>query len=137
VNFYIFSSDFLLSYLFCGKYLAFVENNIILQKTLHFASSIVDSTGLLHPSNRIIGNQLVRSGTAIGALVSEAQSAESIIDFVHKLKIADKEANETLYWLCILEKQMPGFSDRLKEDLIEIKKLLTSIIITCRKKQKR
>ena len=107
-----------------------------MQKSLHFASTIVESAAAINIENRILAHQLIRSGTAIGASISEAQSAESITDFVHKLKIADKEANETLYWLAILEKQLPGFSESLKEDLVEIKKLLTSIIITCRKKQK-
>ena len=58
-------------------------------------------------------------------------------DFVHKLKIADKEANETYYWLSILEKQIPGFSKNLNDDLIEIKRLLSSIITTCRRKMKK
>jgi four helix bundle protein len=50
----------------------------------------------------VISNQLLKSGTSIGANVFEAQYAESRIDFIHKMKIAQKEANETLYWLLLL-----------------------------------
>lgn len=46
-----------------------------------------------------IANQLIRSATSVGANINEAQSAESSSDFYHKLKIADKELNETAYWL--------------------------------------
>ena len=114
-----------------------MENNIILNKTRQFGSSIVEATMPIPPCYKVIGKQLVRAGTSIGASVAEAQSAETISDFVHKLKIADKEANETYYWLSILEKQMPGFGTTLNADLIEIKRLLSSIITTCRRKMKK
>jgi four helix bundle protein len=51
----------------------------------------------------IISNQLLKAGTSIGANIFEAQYAESRIDFIHKMKIAQKEANETLYWLILCE----------------------------------
>jgi len=114
-----------------------VENNIILNKTRQFGASIIEASLPIPPSYRGIGHQLVKSGTSIGACVAEAQSAETMADFVHKLKIADKEANETYYWLGILEKQIPGFSRQLEPDFIEIKKLLSSIITTCRRKMKK
>ena len=114
-----------------------MENNIILHKTRQFGASIVEASLPIPSSYRGIGHQLVKSGTSIGASVAEAQSAEIMADFVHKLKIADKEANETYYWLGILEKQIPGFSRQLEPDLIEIKKLLSSIITTCRRKMKK
>ena len=114
-----------------------MENNIILNKTRKFGASIVDAEALIPLRNRTIGKQLMRAGTSIGASVAEAQSAETMADFVHKLKIADKEANETYYWLGILEKQIPGFSHQLEPDLIEIKRLLSSIITTCRRRMKK
>jgi four helix bundle protein len=49
-----------------------------------------------------MSKQLLRSGTAVGALIREAQNAESKMDFVHKLGIAQKECDETLYWLELL-----------------------------------
>jgi four helix bundle protein len=114
-----------------------MENNIILHKTRHFGANIVEASMPIPVCYKVIGNQLIRAGTSIGACVAEAQSAETISDFVHKLKVADKEANETEYWLSILEKQMPGFSTPLLDELIEIKRLLSSIIATCSRKMKK
>ena len=81
----------------------------------------------------VLSKQLLRSGTAIGALVREAEQAESKADFVHKLAIALKEANETDYWLELLHQSgfinQKGF-DSINPDVIELIKLLTSIIKT-------
>jgi four helix bundle protein len=114
-----------------------VEHNIILNKTRKFGASIVEATMPIPVCYRGIGKQVMRAGTSIGASVAEAQSAETMADFIHKLKIADKETNETFYWLSILEKQIPGFSTQLNSDLTEIKKLLSSIIITCKRKMRK
>ena len=114
-----------------------MENNIILNKTRKFGANIVEATMPIPVLYRGIGKQLMRAGTSIGASVAEAQSAETLADFVHKLKIADKETNETFYWLSILENQIPGFSTQLNAELIEIKRLLSSIIITCKRKMRR
>jgi len=114
-----------------------MENNIILQKTLEFSISVVRiGEKLQNQKNFILSNQFVRSGTAIGAMVHEAQSAESRLDFMHKLKIADKEANETMYWIALLEITVPDFDKALRSQLIEIRRLLGSIILTCRKRLK-
>ena len=79
----------------------------------------------------VLAKQLFRSGTAIGALVREAEHAESRADFIHKLAIALKEANETQYWLELLHKadyiDEKGF-DSINQDCIELLKLLISII---------
>lgn len=83
----------------------------------------------------MVSKQLLRSGTAIGALVREAEHAESKADFVHKMSIALKEANETEYWIDLL-----GATDYLKEeefqsvknDTHEILKLLTAILISAK-----
>ncbi len=79
----------------------------------------------------MIARQILKSGTSIGANVSEAQSAESKADFVHKLKIADKEANELEYWLqlCKLAENYPDPLS-LENELLEIKKILSKIIST-------
>ena len=83
-----------------------------------------------------MSEQLFRCGTSVGALVSEAKYAESKADFIHKLKIALKEANEAEYWLKLLHKtkylNQPTFSS-LHADNTEILKLLISIINTTRK----
>jgi four helix bundle protein len=78
-----------------------------------------------------ISRQLVRSGTSIGANIAEAQSAESRRDFIHKLKIADKELHETVYWLrlCQAFPKAPECNDLL-DSVLEIKKNLNRILIT-------
>jgi four helix bundle protein len=87
----------------------------------------------------VLSKQLLRSGTAVGALVREAEYGESRPDFVHKLGIALKEANESLFWLDLLKDS--GFieenvHDSIMNDCIELIKILTSSINTCKKKLK-
>ena len=79
----------------------------------------------------ILSKQLLRSGTAIGALYKEAQFAESRADFIHKLSIAQKECNETIYWLELLGdsgKIDTAISEKLITKATELLKLLTSIL---------
>ncbi|WP_317130700.1 four helix bundle protein [Niastella caeni] len=79
----------------------------------------------------MIAKQLLRSATSIGANVFEAQNGESKADFIHKMKIAAKEASETLYWLILCEKsESYYFESKLKIDLEEIIKILSRIIST-------
>jgi four helix bundle protein len=81
----------------------------------------------------VLSKQVLRSGTAIGALVREAEHAESRADFVHKMNIALKEANETLYWLELLH-QAEYITDQsfasIRLDSEELVKLLVSIVKT-------
>ena len=80
-----------------------------------------------------MSKQLLRSGTAIGALVREAQNAESSKDFIHKLSISQKECDESVYWLELL-KATEFISEQefesLNNDSIELLKMLRSSIIT-------
>jgi len=79
----------------------------------------------------VLSRQLLRSGTAIGALVREAEHAESKKDFIHKMSISLKEANETRYWLDLLrESDLIGNLDLTKVDdeVVQIIRLLVSII---------
>lgn len=109
--------------------------NVVKEKSLDFAIRIVNLYKYLTDSKKefIMSKQLLRSGTAIGALVRESEHAESKADFIHKLSVALKEANETDYWLELLyrtdyltEKQYESIND----NIIELLKLLTSIIKT-------
>lgn len=77
---------------------------------------------------------MLRSGTSIGANVREAQNAESKVDFIHKMKIAAKEADETAYWLelCKLSPTYP-YNESLYEKLLEINKILSKIISSSKK----
>jgi len=118
-----------------------MKKNIIKDKSFDFAVRIVNLNKFLQEKREyILSKQILRSGTSIGAMICESEHAESNIDFIHKLAIAQKEANETIYWLELLFKTK--FIDKkmfnsLKNDLIEIQKILTSIIITSKKKNKK
>lgn len=108
------------------------KQNIILEKSFEFALNIVAYSEALEKNKKyVIAKQILKSGTSIGANIREAQSAESNADFIHKLKIADKEANETEYWLqlCKRAKSYPD-PENLISTLQEIKKLLSKIIST-------
>lgn len=104
--------------------------NIIVTKSFEFALAVIEySEELENQKKYTIAKQLLKSGTSIGANIREAQSAESRVDFIHKLKISAKEAEETYYWLelCKYSKSYPN-CDYLLPLLIEIQKLLSSII---------
>ena len=80
------------------------KGNIAVDKSFELALSIVEFCDLLERKGKLaIARQLLRSGTAVGALVAESQDAESRADFIHKMKIALKEAKETVYWLTLCE----------------------------------
>jgi four helix bundle protein len=114
-----------------------MENNIVYQKALQFSRLLIDCLkDLDFPSYNHVFYQLRRSGTAIGASIAEADSAQSMADFVNKMKVADKEANETTYWLSLLEKDFPEIPEKLKEHIREIKRILRSILITCDRRRK-
>ena len=77
------------------------KENVLLVKSFAFAVRIVKLYQYLVSEKKeyVLSKQLLRSGTAVGALVREAQNAESKADFIHKLGIAQKECDETIYWL--------------------------------------
>ena len=114
------------------------KKNEILELSFEFALQIIIYCELLEENRKyVIARQLLKSGTSIGANIREAQNAESNQDFIHKLKIAAKEADETEYWLLLCEKSSsyPSPID-LSTSLISIKKLLNSIISTMKNKLK-
>jgi four helix bundle protein len=109
--------------------------NLIVDMSFEFAMKIIAFTELLERDKKfVIAKQLLKSGTSIGANVREAQNSESKIDFIHKLKIAAKEADETEYWLllCKHADNYP-FQDDLQESIVSIKKVLSKIIISSKK----
>jgi len=112
-----------------------MKENVVKSKSLAFALRIVKMYQFLCNEKKefVLSKQLLRSGTAIGALIREAEQAESKSDFIHKLAIAQKEANETDYWLVLLFNS--GYLDEkqynsIVNDINELNKLLASIIIT-------
>ena len=112
-----------------------MKENIIRTKSFNFSVKIVKlyKSIVAEKKEFVLSRQLIRSGTSIGAMVRESEQAESRADFIHKLSIALKEANETDYWLDLL-KESDYISDleynEVKEDIGEILKLLTKIIKT-------
>lgn len=106
------------------------KDNVILKLTFEFAVDIVLYSEKLDSKQKyIIAKQILRSGTSIGANVKEAQNAESKRDFIHKLKIALKEADELEYWLFICnEIETYENADYLIEKLTTIRKILNKII---------
>lgn len=111
------------------------KQNIILDHSFQFALEIIDfaeELELLH--KYIIARQLLKAGTSIGANIREAQSAESKADFIHKIKIAAKEAEETEYWLllCKHSKHYPD-CEKLLEKIKVINKIISKILGTSKK----
>lgn len=108
--------------------------NLILDQSFQFALDILTFTDQLEQLRKYpVANQLTKSGTSIGANVREAQSPESKNDFVHKLKIAAKEATETEYWLMLCKEHptLPDPGDLLTK-VNSIQRILSSIISTCK-----
>ena len=106
------------------------KKNFILEKSLEFALEIIEYSEVLENDKKyVIARQLLKSGTSIGANIREAQSCESRADFIHKLKIAAKEAEETEYWLILCNRSKSYQSnDLLLPKLEELQKLLSAII---------
>lgn len=112
-----------------------IESNPILKTTIEFSLMVIEYCELLDAAKKyIISKQLLRAATSIGANAMEAQNAESKGDFIHKLKIAAKEADETQYWLilCSFSVSLPD-TTRLAQKLEEIQKILNAILISAKK----
>jgi len=111
----------------------------IQERTFEFAIRIVKLCQYLDEKpgvKRTLSNQLLRSGTSVGANIEEAQAGQSRADFLSKMSIASKEARETLYWLKLLEKTELLSIDRLqdlKQEADEIVRILTSIVKATKK----
>lgn len=119
-----------------------MSRNVVQEKSFSLAVLVVGCCRYLQDSQReyILSKQLMRSGTAIGAMIREARHAESKADFVHKLSIAQKEANETLYWLELLKESKlldEARYSHLHSFTREVLKLLTAIILTTKKNLKK
>ena len=112
------------------------KDNLIMKLSLEFALDIIAFSEKLEENKKfVIARQILRSGTSIGSNIREAQNAESRLDFIHKMKIAAKEADETGYWLtlCELSEKYP-FDKNLQEKLSSIINIISKIIITAKSK---
>jgi four helix bundle protein len=113
--------------------------SIVKNKSFHFAVSVVNLYKLIQSERKefVMSKQLLRSGTSIGANVREAINAQSSADFVHKLAIAQKECDETIYWLELLKET--GFINEsefnsMNNEATKLLKIIRSIILTTKQK---
>ncbi len=113
-----------------------IDNNPLLKLSIEFSLSIIKYCEVLDTQKKfILSKQLFRSATSIGANSMEAQNPESKADFIHKIKIAAKEAEETQYWLILCEngENYPK-PEGLSEKLEVLNKILGSILLTAKRK---
>lgn len=112
-----------------------MRENVVKVKSFAFAVRVVRLNQYLCAEKRefVLSKQLLRSGTSVGAMVREAEHAESKTDFKHKMGIAQKEINESICWLELLKETEYLTQEQFESihaDAIEIIKLITSIIKT-------
>lgn len=112
-----------------------VEKSVVRKKSFDFAVRVVELCQFVCKTHNefVLTRQLLKSGTSIGANVREANNAESGADFVHKFGIAQKECDETLYWLELMK--ATGYlteneCDSMIKDCNELMKVIRSIILT-------
>lgn len=110
-----------------------MKENVVKDKSFVFAVRIVKLYQYLCNEKKeyVLSKQLLRSGTSVGAMVREAEHAESKNDFKHKLAIAQKEINESLYWLELLKETgylNEDFYISIHSDAFELIKLVTAIL---------
>ena len=111
-----------------------MDNNPVLKLSFEFSLMVIEYCEVLESNKKyVLSRQLLKAGTSIGANCMEAQNAESKADFIHKIKIAAKEADETQYWLrlCDYSKDYPDCTELLNK-LVEIQKILYKILKTAK-----
>ncbi|MEZ4922681.1 MAG: four helix bundle protein [Crocinitomicaceae bacterium] len=108
------------------------------KKSFLFAIKVIRECKVLIQQNEfILSRQLMRSGTSVGALIRESKNAESHRDFIHKLSIAQKEADETIYWIDLLYECEYIDSNKYSElhsYAVELMKMLTSTLKSLKQK---
>jgi four helix bundle protein len=117
------------------------KKNVLRDKSFAFAVRTVNVYKYIttNKAEYVLSKQLLRSGTSIGANEREAQNAESTADFIHKLSIAQKETDETLYWLELLKETdflSESEFESIQNDATELMKIIRSIILTVKANKK-
>ncbi len=112
-----------------------MKRNVLKEKSFLFAVRVVNLYKYLSEEKNefILSKQLIRSGTSVASLIRESVNAESKLDFIHKLSIAQKECDETVYWLELLKETKyltQSQYESLVTDLIELLKIIRSVILT-------
>jgi len=114
------------------------EDNVLVRKSFSFAVRVVNLYRYLSSEKKefVLSKQLLRSGTSVGANINEAQDAQSRNDFISKLSISLKEARESKYWIELLKETnylTKKETESIIDDIIELIKLLTTIIKTTKR----
>lgn len=117
-----------------------IKENVLKEKSHRFSLTIVKTVIQLQEEKKefVLSKQVLRSATSVGANIEEANQAESKADFIHKLSIANKEANETHYWLRLLkDANLLGAtkSEELISACLELIKILTASLKTTKSKK--
>lgn len=112
-----------------------MKSNLVKDKSFEFAIRTVKLYQYLVTKKKesVLSKQLLRSGTSIGAMIRESIHAESTADFLHKMAIAQKEINESIYWIELLKATefiSTAEFESINQDAIELIKLITAIIKT-------
>ena len=110
------------------------------ERTLQFALRVLKLCSELSGKNaiaRTVGQQLLRSGTSIGANIAEGHSSHTTADFANKWSIACKEARETLYWLELLARSNTMAAHRLKPLMAETDEIIAILTATIKKLKKK
>jgi len=110
-----------------------MRENIVKNKSFAFAVRVVNLYQFLCEQKKeyVLSKQLLRIGTSVGAMVREAEHAETKNDFKHKMGIAQKKINETIYWLELLRETDYLTAEQfesINNDAVEIIKLITAIL---------
>jgi four helix bundle protein len=110
-----------------------MKENIVKNKSFGFAVRVVKLYQFLCEQKKefVLSKQLLRSGTSVGAMIREAEHAETRNDFKHKMGIAQKEINEAIYWLELLKETAYLTTEQfesINNDAVEIIKLITTIL---------
>ena len=119
-----------------------MKENLIKKKSFEFAIRVVRLYQYLQNEKKeyVLSKQLLRSGTSVGAMTREAEHSESKADFIHKMAIAQKEINECIYWIELLNStdylSREQF-ESINTDAVEIIKMITSIIKTAKSNLKK
>lgn len=110
-----------------------MKSNVLKDKSLNFSVRAVKLYKYLVEEKKeyVISKQVLRSSTSVGAMIREAEHSESKADFIHKIAIARKEINETIYWLDLL--LLSGYLQKthfksINDDALELQRLLWSSI---------
>ncbi len=116
-----------------------MKENVVVIKSFDLAIRIVNLYKYLVETKKeyVMSKQILKSGTSIGANIRESQSAESKSDFIHKLSISLKEVRETSYWMELLYRTdfiSIEEIESIDKDITELKKIISSIILTTRQK---